>query len=141
MTRACVIVLVAWLLGSCGSSGACTEIGCESDATVAISGGPITGPFDLVVQTDNSTFMARCADPGAPEVAMNDPEVECSATEIALFGDAATGHSVRVTIVPVEMDPLVEGAEVLLSVVDERTPNGEGCPPTCYSRSGQLILS
>jgi hypothetical protein len=128
------------LLPGCGSGDDCTELGCDNDASITFSGGRVDVAYDLVVETDGGTFMARCSDPGSPDVANNDPEVQCSATGFTLEGAAALGHSLRVTILPVEMDPVVEGAEVLLSVVDERHPNGEDCPPTCYSRAGQLSL-
>ena len=99
-------------VAACGSSEACTELGCDNEANIAFTGSRPEGPYDLIVQTDGGTFMARCADPTAPEVADNDPELQCTLNSFSLVGDAATGHSVFATIVPVGMDPLVENAEV-----------------------------
>jgi hypothetical protein len=135
-----LLVLALACVSGCGSSEACTELGCDNEANIAFTGSRPEGPYDLIVQTDGGTFMARCADPTAPEVADNDPEVQCTLNSFSLVGDAATGHSVFATVVPVGTDPLVENAEVLLSTVEEHRPNGEDCPPVCFSRAGQLVL-
>ncbi len=135
------IALLLAVLAGCGSDGSCTDAGCENDASIAFVGSRPEGPYDLMVELDaDHVFMARCADPAAPENADNDPEIQCTLSGFSLVGDAATAHSISVTVIPVGMDALVENVQVLLSVVEERHPNGEDCPPTCYSRSGQLTL-
>ena len=133
------LVLVA-ILGLVGCTGeqSCTEIGCDDDATITYPTGTVSGPYDLVVDTGTEMLTARCSDPGAPEVADNSPGLSCNASSFSVEGPAAQGHSLRVTLTPVGMDAIFEGAEVLLSVVDERQPNGPDCPPTCFSRTGQL---
>lgn len=144
MKRFAILLALAGAL-ACGSGQSCTEIACENDATVSYSGMTIQGAYDLVVSTEldqdpEHTFMARCADPGSPELADNDPEVRCTASGFELTGAAAIGHSVFVTILPMEGDPVAESVEVLLNVVDTHAPNGEDCEPVCYSRTGQLSL-
>jgi hypothetical protein len=139
MKRLALLVSIVGAL-ACGSGQSCTEIACENDATVSYSGMTIQGAYDLVIESAFGTFMARCSDPGSPELADNDPEVQCTASGFELTGDAAIGHSVFVTILPVEGDPAAESVEVFLNAVETHAPNGEDCEPVCYSRTGQLIF-
>jgi hypothetical protein len=125
-------------LGGCAGEESCTEIGCTDDATVTFPSGTVDGPYDLVVDTGTTMLTARCNDPGAPEVADNSAGLQCTAAGFTLEGADAQGHSAHVTITPVGMDPVHDRTEVILSVVEERQPNGPDCPPICYSRTGQL---
>ncbi len=126
-------------LAACGSGSDCTELGCTNDATVTFPSGTVDGPYDLVIDAGGMALTARCADPGAPEALDNPPELtSCTTGGFTLEGDAAQGHSMRITITPVGMEAVIENTEILLSTVDEFQPNGDGCPPTCFSRTGAL---
>lgn len=130
-------VLVA--TGACASVE-CTEIGCSDHAVVSFPFDLIDGPYDLVVQTEHGTLMARCLEPGAPEAAENSPELSCDAMGYEVdSGLVASAREAVVTITDVDTGELLaDGVAVTLNAVGEDQPNGPDCPPTCYERNGEL---
>ena len=128
--------------GGCTAGLECTEVGCEHEAVVTYPIGLVSGPYDLVLQGDTETLMARCNDPGAPEAVDNPPELTCDSNGFTLIGGPlANERSVRLTLVDVQSEEaLVADTEVFLDAVDEVYPNGPSCPPVCYIRHGQVLL-
>lgn len=127
------------LLGGCASDD-CTELGCDNEATVTYPAGFVDGPYDLVLEGEFGSLQARCNDPTSPEAADNPPEVECDAASFRLVGhDLANARTLRVTIIDDVGNELAAGREVILNVVEESQPNGEGCPPICFVRTGRLL--
>lgn len=127
---------------ACDSSEECTEIACEHEAVVTIPSGLVQGPYDLTLTFEGGmSVVARCADPSAPETAQNPEDITCDASGFTIAGERANARDVRVTIAePDDGEVLAQGIEVRLDAVGEETPNGPGCPPTCFVRNGQLQL-
>jgi hypothetical protein len=127
---------------SCGTSEACTEIGCDDEASVGFPLGLVEGPYDLVVSGDGGTITARCNDPDAPEAESNPPELECDSRGFTLVGhDLARTNDLVVGVTLVETGEVaVDDVPVLLSTVETQEPNGPGCPPVCYVREGSVPM-
>ena len=125
--------------GACATTD-CTEIGCSDHAVVSFPFDLIDGPYDLVVQTELGTLMARCLQPGAPEAEQNSPELSCDAMGYEVDGGmVASAREAVVTITDVDTgEVLADGIAIDLNVVDEQQPNGPDCPPTCFVRNGEL---
>lgn len=138
-----VLTLVATTETSgCTTGLECTEAGCEHEAIVTYPPGLVSGPYDLVLQGDTETLMARCNDPSAPEAEQNPPELTCDSNGFTLIGGPlANERSVRLTLIDVQSEEArVADIEVFLDAVDEVYPNGPDCPPVCYIRNGQVLL-
>lgn len=136
---AAVAMLVLGFGAGCDDQS-CSLADCDHAATVTFPAGLAAGPYDLALAFDGGeTLAARCADPGAPELADNPEGLTCDAGGFTLTGSAAGNRTVRVTISDTDSgDVLVSAAEVRLEAVDELRPNGPDCAPVCFIRNGQL---
>lgn len=124
-------------------SGECTEIGCESVATVTYDGS-VSGGYLLMVQAGGMSGMAECNAPPSPD-AIEPPEwLSCDASSFEMVGAAADDNSVLVTIVLMDPDEtvLIGNADVALPADPDNLiqPNGPDCEPTCFERRGTLQL-
>ena len=70
----------------CADGSACTEIGCEHEATVTFPAGLVTGAYTLVLEGERDTATARCLDPGNPETADNPVGLSCDGNGFVLEG-------------------------------------------------------
>ncbi|MCX4244635.1 hypothetical protein [Paraliomyxa miuraensis] len=141
------LALGSWLLLStagsgCASQAECSQASCESEAVVTFPAdlfdGGLSGPFDLVIEGDGTTAIARCNDPSAPETADNPEGLACNGQGFTLDGHPlANEREVVVTIIRLETDEVVSES-VRLDAIEEITPNGPDCPPLCVVRNGQL---
>lgn len=123
----------------CADGSACTEIGCEHEATVTFPAGLVTGAYTLVLEGERDTATARCLDPGNPETADNPVGLSCDGNGFVLEGlELANERELVVTVMPDDGDPF--STTVRLEAVDELTPNGPDCPPVCFVRNGQVRL-
>jgi hypothetical protein len=146
--RPAALALVVALAGAgpgtfaCAGDGACTEIGCEDEATVLFPLGLVDGAYDLVVTGDGGTITARCNDPDAPEAEQNPPELECDSRGFTLVGhDLARTNDLLVTVTRVATgEDVVDNAAVLLATLETHQPNGPDCPPTCFVREGSVPM-
>ncbi len=124
---------------ACTGTTTCTDAGCENEAVVTFPPSLVSGAYDLLLDGDMGSATIRCLDPGAPETQENPAGITCDAQGFTLLGHSlANARSLRVTIIPVDEDPVIENEEVRLEAVDERNPNGPDCPPTCFVRNGQV---
>ena len=138
--RLALLSVLSALVLACDGTGACTEIGCDHRASVTFPGG-IGGPYELQVTDGISEISARCSDPELEESGgENPPEITCNAAGFELVGHTlSNARSVRVTVVNDDGEALFANAEAVLGVVETLRPNGEGCEPTCFVRSGQVL--
>ena len=127
---------------SCDSGQSCTEVGCDHEAVVTYPSGLLSAAYELTLSFPGvPPISARCADPGAPELADNPEGLTCDLSGFSLVGELAVHRDVIVQITDTETgEELVAGTEVRLEAVDELTPNGPDCPPTCFVRNGQLVV-
>ncbi len=132
--------MVGLLTVSCGGTAACTEAGCDHQAVVTYPSGLVTAAYDLTLSfASGPALSARCADPGAPELADNPEEVSCDLAGFELLGEPAGQRTVSVQITDTASgDAILAGVEVRLEAVDELRPNGPGCEPVCFVRNGQV---
>lgn len=136
-----------FLLGSgafaCATDQACTEIGCDSVATVTYTGFSVSGPYTLSVELDGTRVDVHCNDPGSLEEVDNPEDVTCSPGGFEVVGERANQTSTVVTIYDIENDEaIVVNNPVQLAVGPdgELAPNGADCPPVCYERFGSVVL-
>lgn len=139
--RSVLVASLAWLVSGCTSGTACTDAGCESEATVTFPAGLVSGAYDLVLEGEGETVTARCLDPSAPETLENPEGLTCDAQGFVLLGHPlANERELVVTVLPyMEGEPGDPVSEtVRLDAIEEVTPNGPDCPPICVIRNGQL---
>jgi hypothetical protein len=120
----------------------CTEIGCSDRAVVSYPFDLVDGAYDLVVESERGTLVARCLQAAPPEGPENSPGLDCDGAGFSMQdSDVASSREIRVTITDVDTGELLaEGVDVTLDVVDENAPNGPDCEPVCYERNGQLLV-
>jgi len=129
---------------SCTGSGvgACTEIGCESRATVTYNT-TITGKYLLRLSAGGGVDV-RCND-ASIEAENNPPWITCTGNGFEILGDEAISSSVTVSITLLEgdMDELARNEVVALTTGPNGVlqPNGPDCEPTCFERSGSILLN
>ena len=133
---------LAALAGCGGGSEACTEIGCESSATVEFQTS-IPQAYDLQVRIGGETLTARCNDPDSMEAVDNPEDLECDARGFTIIGPRGESSSAMITVVDATTEEAIfANISVQLATSADGTlqPNGPDCPPVCYERFGQLIL-
>lgn len=135
------LLLLAPLV-ACAGDTQCTEIGCESEATISYNGFAISGPYDLTVRLGSETYLVRCNDKGSMEELENPEFIDCDAGKFEIIGDEANHTSITVSIYDIENDEsITANNSVALSVEPNGVlnPNGEDCPPTCFIRFGSVV--
>ncbi len=137
---AALVSLAAGLSGCAGTE--CSQLDCSDHAIVSLPLDLVDGAYDLVVESEHGTLVARCLQAPPPEGPANSPELSCTATEFEIDeGDVASAREIRVTITDVDTgEVLAEAVDVTLEVAMEITPNGPDCEPICYERNGQLLV-
>ena len=130
--------LLAFALLGCADDE-CTLIGCDDTSVVSFPPGLVVGPYDLVIDAEVGQITARCLQPAAPEAADNPPELDCDREGFTITGgDFARMRELQVTVIDVANEETLASATVPADVVDEQSPNGPECPPTCFVRNGAL---
>ena len=134
-------VLAPLVLSSCGGTE-CTLLDCSDHAVVSLPMDLIDGAYDVVVESEHGTLVARCLQAPPPEGPENSPGLSCTATELELEEtDVASAREIRVTITDVDTgEVLADAIDVTLEVAMEIQPNGPDCEPICYERNGQLLV-
>ena len=108
--------LVALPLAGCGGpGGACTEIGCESEAVVTFDGS-ISAIYWLTIDYGSQSATARCNDAGSLESQDNPEWLDCSTTGFEFTGAAADESDIVVTIVLDDPDQTVVFSNELVSM-------------------------
>jgi hypothetical protein len=133
------LVLVFGSSGACLDGGACTEIACESVATVSYGSMVVNEPYTLIINPDGVQIAVICL--GEPSDEPQPPEwLRCDADGFTITGSQADLlTAISVTVVPVATEEaVIASALVILSTDEVNEPNGPDCEPTCYTRSGAV---
>lgn len=138
------VLLPFVLLAGCEVAKMCTEIGCISTVaiTVTADGAPVS-TFSGTITVGATTYDVSCAD-GA--TAGGSPEVSCGADGLVTVTVAEDDGGGVVSWNLVGSDPAdtggfgFDGSDSTTPEWSSSQPNGEGCPPTCWSASMEIAL-
>jgi hypothetical protein len=136
------LLSLAVAVPACAGEEGCTEIGCDSTATVSYNGFSLSGPYDLSVELGGERVDVRCNDPGSMEEDANPEDVSCDGFGFEIVGERANQTSTVVTIYDIaDNEPVAVNQTVQLAVPPDGTlaPNGPDCPPVCYERVGSVV--
>jgi hypothetical protein len=140
---ALALVLASGAMTSCEESGACTEIGCESEATVTFDSS-INEVYTLVLDYGPESVTVRCNDAGSLESQDNPEWLDCNPGGFSYTGPAATEDDIIVslTLDDSEQTPVISNELVSMGVTEDGVlePNGPGCLPVCFERFGSILL-